>query len=217
MEVIMANRVRTLMLHHVVNVSVAIIWAFFSYRSMQQIVNVPELSLEAVPYLAWFLRNSSITLLFLIRKVAKTSSRQVHEWLVAFVGTFIGFLYQPNTSSLIPSHHLVAIYVLMIIATALSVSAILSLGRSFGLVPANRGVRTKGLYSIVRHPIYACYILFDIAFITIRFSWFNLFIFCTSCLALYLRGLYEERFLRTDPAYRDYMDRIRYMFFPKVI
>ena len=34
----------------------------------------------------------------------------------------------------------------------------LSLGRSFGLMPANRGVVSSGLYRIVRHPIYLGYL-----------------------------------------------------------
>lgn len=117
------------------------------------------------------------------------------------MGTFIGFLYQPNASSLIPSHHQSVLYLVMVMATALTIAAILSLGRSPGVVPAGRSVRTGGLYFIVRHPSYACYILFDITFISIRFSWFNLLIFCTFCLALYLRAFYEERFLRTDLVY----------------
>ncbi len=216
-EVVMENRVPTVRLHHVVNISASIIFAFFAYKSIQGIAKSPSFGVDALPYLAWFLRNSSVTLLFLIRRPAKTGSRQVHEWLVAFVGSFIGFLYQPRALSLIPSDHLSPIYAVMVMSAVLTVAAILSLGRSFGVVPANRGVRTNGLYSIVRHPIYACYILFDITFITIRFSWFNLLIFSIFCTALYLRGLYEERFLRTDPAYRDYANRIRYMFFPGII
>ena len=213
----MENRVPAVRLHHVINISASIICALFAYIGIQKIVKSPSLGIETLPDFAWFLRNSSVTLLFLIRRPAKAGSRQVHEWLVAFVGTYIGFLYQPHAPSLISSHHLIPIYPVMVMSAALTVAAIMSLGRSFGVVPANRGVRTNGLYSIVRHPIYACYMLFDIAFITVRFSWFNLLIFSTFCLALYLRGVYEERFLRTDPAYRDYANRIRYMFLPGII
>ena len=32
------------------------------------------------------------------------------------------------------------------------------LGRSFGLVPANRGIVARGPYLLVRHPIYAGYL-----------------------------------------------------------
>ena len=35
----------------------------------------------------------------------------------------------------------------------------LTLGRSFGLVPANRGVVARGPYNVVRHPIYAGYLI----------------------------------------------------------
>ena len=35
----------------------------------------------------------------------------------------------------------------------------LSLGRSFGLMPANRGVVSTGMYRLVRHPIYLGYLV----------------------------------------------------------
>ena len=39
------------------------------------------------------------------------------------------------------------------------------LWRSFGVVPANRGIKTGGLYRFVRHPIYAGYAITHIGFL----------------------------------------------------
>ena len=39
------------------------------------------------------------------------------------------------------------------------VASKITLGRSFGLVPANRGVVVRGPYTFVRHPIYAGYLV----------------------------------------------------------
>ena len=41
----------------------------------------------------------------------------------------------------------------------------LSLGGSFGLLPANRGVMDRGLYRVIRHPIYLGYMLTHLPFL----------------------------------------------------
>ena len=41
----------------------------------------------------------------------------------------------------------------------------LALGRSFGIAPANRGVVVRGPYVLVRHPIYAGYLVTHVAFL----------------------------------------------------
>ena len=150
------------------------------------------------------------------------ASRRVHERLMwaALLLLFIpvpGFVARFLPVSIAVVIVGIAIHVLSLF---LAIAARRHLGRHWSAevtAKVDHALIRSGPYSVVRHPIYACYILFDIAFISIRFSLFNLLTFCISCLALYLRGSYEERFLRTDPAYRDYADRIRYMFFPKVI
>src|SRR5690606_38234917 len=40
-----------------------------------------------------------------------------------------------------------------------------TLGRSFGLMPANRGVVDRGIYGLLRHPIYAGYLVTHVAFL----------------------------------------------------
>ena len=41
----------------------------------------------------------------------------------------------------------------------------ITLGRSFGVVPANRGVVVGGPYNFVRHPIYTGYLITHVAFL----------------------------------------------------
>ena len=48
---------------------------------------------------------------------------------------------------------------------ALVVMGKLTLGRSFGIAPANRGVVIGGPYTLVRHPIYTGYLITHIAFL----------------------------------------------------
>lgn len=86
----------------------------------------------------------------------------------------------------------------------------MSLGRSFAILPANRGVVTGGAYRLVRHPIYAGYLVGHILFLLSSFSFYNLVAYAlVSCLQVH-RILREEAILARTPEYRDYMDRVRY-------
>jgi protein-S-isoprenylcysteine O-methyltransferase Ste14 len=90
----------------------------------------------------------------------------------------------------------------------------LSLGRSFGLMPANRGVVSSGLYRLVRHPIYMGYLITHIGFVLANGTLGNLAIFLGADIALLVRAVYEERVLARDGAYREYQQRVRYRVVP---
>lgn len=105
---------------------------------------------------------------------------------------------------------------LQILSTALSLFATWSLGRSFGVVAANRGVQTKGLYRVVRHPLYASYLIGYVGFVLGNLSLLNVLVVSLSLACQVLRIKSEERVLGRDPAYVAYAARVRYRFFPFV-
>jgi protein-S-isoprenylcysteine O-methyltransferase Ste14 len=84
----------------------------------------------------------------------------------------------------------------------------LSLGRSFGLMPANRGVVCTGLYRLVRHPIYMGYLITHVGFIAANPSSWNVMMLITADMALMIRAVREERVLARDAAYRDYQQKV---------
>ncbi len=90
----------------------------------------------------------------------------------------------------------------------------LSLGRSFGLMPANRGIVSSGLYRIVRHPIYMGYLVTHAAFIAANPSPWNLVVLVMADAALLARALCEERTLARDPEYRQYQGAVRWRVVP---
>lgn len=90
----------------------------------------------------------------------------------------------------------------------------LTLGRSFGLVPANRGVVVAGPYAFVRHPIYSGYLVTHIAFLLAHPHFWNIVLVVISDTALIIRALVEERVLDHDAHYRAYCQRVGWHFVP---
>ncbi|MDX8525731.1 isoprenylcysteine carboxylmethyltransferase family protein [Mesorhizobium sp. MSK_1335] len=92
----------------------------------------------------------------------------------------------------------------------------MSLGRSFAILPANRGVVTGGAYRFVRHPIYAGYLAGHIMFLLSSFSIYNFTVYAIITLFQVHRILREERILALTGEYRDYLGRVRYRLCPGI-
>jgi Isoprenylcysteine carboxyl methyltransferase (ICMT) family len=91
-----------------------------------------------------------------------------------------------------------------------------SLGRSFGLMPANRGIVSTGLYRLVRHPIYLGYLVTHVAFAIANPAVTNLLVLGIADAALLMRAVCEEQTLARDGAYREYLQKVRWRMLPGV-
>jgi protein-S-isoprenylcysteine O-methyltransferase Ste14 len=100
------------------------------------------------------------------------------------------------------------------VGLTLVVAAKIALGRSFGLVPANRGVVARGPYRFVRHPIYLGYAITHLAFVVANPLWWNVWMLGVADTALVVRLLYEERTLARDAQYVEYCERVRWRLVP---
>ena len=97
---------------------------------------------------------------------------------------------------------------------AVVIAGKITLGRSFALLPANRGVVSNGLYKIVRHPIYMGYLVTHVAFLVASPSLWNIVALIAADAALLARAVCEEQTLALDPAYREYQTRVRWRVVP---
>jgi protein-S-isoprenylcysteine O-methyltransferase Ste14 len=99
---------------------------------------------------------------------------------------------------------------------ALVVMGKLTLGRSFGIAPANRGVVIGGPYNLVRHPIYTGYLITHVAFLVAHPTPWNGLVIAVADGALIVRALIEERVLSRDEQYRSYCQRVGWHLVPGV-
>jgi protein-S-isoprenylcysteine O-methyltransferase Ste14 len=89
-----------------------------------------------------------------------------------------------------------------------------SLRRSFGILPANRGVVSTGAYRFVRHPMYLGYFIADIGFLLSNFGIQNLLVYGIQFALQAGRIAREERLLGNDALYRAYRSKVRYRVLP---
>jgi protein-S-isoprenylcysteine O-methyltransferase Ste14 len=91
--------------------------------------------------------------------------------------------------------------------------ALIRLGRSFGIAPADRGLVTRGLYRWIRHPLYAMETLFYAGFLMANPSWRNLVGLLLSLVVHVVRIQREERILS---GYETYASKVHWRLLPLV-
>ncbi|MFK4446526.1 protein-S-isoprenylcysteine O-methyltransferase Ste14 [Caballeronia udeis] len=119
---------------------------------------------------------------------------------------FLAFSIEPGVR-LVPEALAAGIQVAGVL---LQIYAKWSLRRSFGLLPANRGVVVVGPYRVIRHPMYLGYLVTDIGFLAANFGVRNLAIVLVQWALQAVRIVKEEQLLSKDATYRDYMSRVCY-------
>jgi protein-S-isoprenylcysteine O-methyltransferase Ste14 len=163
--------------------------------------------------LMWIVSEGLVILLLIFRRESRRLSAHPWDWAVALGGSFTVLLVRPTATAIVPD----SLGVLLLVAgTVFEVHAKLFLGKSFGLVAADRGIVLNGPYRVVRHPIYLGYLVTHLGFLLTNWSLRNL----ASYLVVYgfqiARILAEERLLKTDGQYRAYCEQVRYRLVPGV-
>lgn len=131
--------------------------------------------------------------------------------LTAFCGTALPLLVRPGGMQLVPT---IVGSTCMGAGLALSVASKLYLNRSFGLIAANRGVKSGGPYRVVRHPMYLGYMVNQLGFLSMNLSIANILIYLVAWSCQLVRVAEEEAVLKQDEAYRQFTRRVRSRLIP---
>lgn len=126
----------------------------------------------------------------------------------ALVGTFLGLtLGMLPPANLPPAVTLIAV-ALSALGAALSAYVLLSLGRSFSIMPQARKLVTTGPYAIVRHPLYCSEELMALGVVLLFFSPSAVVIAVIHWMFQLRRMVNEEKVLRAQfPEYDAYAAR----------
>jgi protein-S-isoprenylcysteine O-methyltransferase Ste14 len=190
---------------NVLVVLLLLVLALASYRQFRLSHSIASFGVLSV--------NTLFLCLFITRPKAKSETSSLPLWLLANIAVALPMLLRPGSSA----EHFSAGYALQIAGLVMLLGSLLSLRRSFAIVPGNRGIRDGGLYRIVRHPMYFSELTVLLGVVLANPTAANLVIWICECGLQFVRALAEEDFLSTDPRYRAYRERVRYRLIPGLL
>lgn len=193
---------------------------------LRLIVAVAVTFFAITAFRVWHAHPERITVLLLavietITVVIILCSRRAHrrDWRpLSVLASFVAMFYF-LALDLTPTRHPLpemAGAALQLTGLALQLYAKLSLGRSFGVLPATRELVTRGAYRWLRHPIYFGYLVAQLGFLFSNFCVQNIVVLVVLYAAQILRIHREEEFLHSFAGYGEYCERVRYRLIPFV-
>jgi protein-S-isoprenylcysteine O-methyltransferase Ste14 len=156
-----------------------------------------------------------VVVIALARRRPSAVSHRPADWVVAIIGSYAVLLLRPGGTA---SASAALLGTGMQIAGAIAACVCLfELGRSFGVVAANRGIKSRGPYALVRHPIYAAYAVATIGYLVSAPTVWNLAVVAVALGAQLRRITAEEAVLTESSEYREYAQRVPWRLIPGVI
>ena len=202
------SRVRVL----ATNFFLALLFAIFAYQGF-----LHWQSTGRVHSLIFAAHEAILVILVVSRRDAMEVSPSVKDWAIAVIGSAAPLLQRPTVAMPESIAFLAPVaLVLQVLGASATIFAALSLGRSYGVVPANRGIKSGGMYRFVRHPIYGSYFIGYLGFFLGNPSLQNAAMLATTFIFQIWRAVLEEKVLLRDPAYQEYASRVRKRFIPFV-
>lgn len=205
--------------------AVLILFLFFVHRMLPRLIqliqaqlNHPELILAVAEINAQaillVLSEGLSVALILARRSSNSLSSHPFDWALCLTAVSLPLMVVPvPAGTLIPPQAATA---LMLAGLVMQIAAKMALWRSFGIVPANRGVKTGGPYRLLRHPMYAGYMITHVGFLLGFPSLQNALLYGAAFAVQVGRIIREEAILEKDPHYRIYAGRVRYRIVPGI-
>jgi protein-S-isoprenylcysteine O-methyltransferase Ste14 len=154
-------------------------------------------------------------LLVALRPPSPTLSDKPFDWFVGLTGSVFPLLVVAE-GALTPLLPIQVCFSIIMLGLFVQIAAKVALGKSFGLIAANRGVKSSGPYRFLRHPMYAGYTITHIGIFLSFPSVRNALLYGIAFSFQVIRILREERVLVQDPEYRALAARVRYRLLPGI-
>jgi protein-S-isoprenylcysteine O-methyltransferase Ste14 len=132
------------------------LFSAFAFANAASFLAEPRLSVLLIVFL-----EAISAIFFLLRRDPDETRHTWQTWTSTTLGSFAPLLLRPTDATA----DLLAGEILQVGGFAMAIIALLSLSRSFGLLPAYRGIKSSGLYSVVRHPLYTAYVISFIGYL----------------------------------------------------
>jgi protein-S-isoprenylcysteine O-methyltransferase Ste14 len=188
-----------------VNLLLATLFILFAIANAKSFLVNPRLSVFLI-----VVTETIVAVFLVIRRDPDETHHSWQTWVTTTCGTLAPFLLRPvdATADVLLGN------IFQISGFLLQIVALLALNRCIGLLPAYRGVKSSGLYSVVRHPLYMAYVITFFGYLFNNPSLGNLGIVLSGTGFLMMRIRYEESLLYKYPDYVDYAARTRWQLMP---
>ncbi|MHC4199143.1 MAG: methyltransferase family protein [Planctomycetota bacterium] len=156
-----------------------------------------------------------LVVVIIVRRQHVSMERGVFPQVVALVAFFSSLAFDKEPKA--PCDWMpMAAEIIAVAGIVLGMAVLLNLGRSFGIMIAVRSVKTRGVYGVVRHPMYVTDTILRTSFVLVNPSAYNLLLYVAATACYVYRAILEERFLSQLPEYREYAEKVRYRFIPGI-
>ncbi len=189
------------------NMLLATCFGLFAFANAKSFIDNPRLSVFLI-----VVTETIVAVFLIIRRDPDETRHCWQTWVTSTCGTLAPFLLRPveTTGDLLSGDFL------QIIAFIMQIAALLALNRSFGILPAHRGIKSSGMYSWVRHPLYTAYIIMYLGYLINNQSLTNLSVAVIGTAFLVMRIHYEEALLLKYAEYSSYASKIRWRLIPSI-
>ena len=189
------------------NFLLAACYGLFAYSNLNSFLDNPRLSVFLI-----VVAETIAAMFLIIRRDPDETWHSWQTWLTTTCGTLAPLLLRPVEAA----EDLPIGEALLLFGFIIQILALVSLNRSFGLLPALRGVKSSGLYGWVRHPLYSAYVVYFIGYLINNQSFNNAAVAVLGIAFLVMRIHYEEALLIKQADYKQYLSKTRWRLIPAV-
>lgn len=163
--------------------------------------------------LTLFALNICVGVLFLVRGPIRrgAGALALATAIPSMVLGGVALRWAPTPSSW-PAHA----QLLFVVGAGWAIVSLLTLGKSFALLPSVRTLVTTGPFRVLRHPIYAGEVSMIAACGLAHSGWASLAAAAAALALVAPRVIAEERLLSDEPAFRAYAGRVRWRLLPGI-